>query len=157
MLYIGVIIVDKRAFFHKFVAFTTAVHQVTHEITKDVKSAAITPVQYGILEYIAVSQPVTLSQISDCMHMSMPNTSRELKKLSDKKLCEKFDVAEDRRKQLIRLSREGQAMMNEAFARIEARFLKRIRDASDEELEEIDRALDVLGSKVFRTDSAGTS
>ncbi|MDF2662623.1 MAG: mhqR 1, partial [Paenibacillus sp.] len=141
--------VDKKAFFHKFVAFTTAVHQVTHEITKDVKSAAITPVQYSILEYIAVSQPVTLSQISDCMHMSMPNTSRELKKLSDKQLCEKFDVAEDRRKQFIRLSRDGQTMMNEAFARIEARFLKRIQDVSDEDLKEIDRALDVLGAKVF--------
>lgn len=149
------IFVDKKAFFHKFVAFTTAVHQVTHEITKDVKSAAVTPVQYGILEYIAVSQPVTPSQISDCMHMSMPNTSRELKKLSDKKLCEKIDVAEDRRKQFIRLSREGQVMMNEAFARVEARFLKRIQDASEEELDEIDRALDVLASTVFRTDSAG--
>ncbi|MGG3450506.1 MarR family transcriptional regulator [Domibacillus aminovorans] len=140
---------DKKAFFHKFVAFTTAVHQVSHEITKDVKSDAITPVQYSILEYIAVSQPVTLSQISDCQHMSMPNTSRELKKLSEKKLCEKFAVAEDRRKQYIRLSKDGEAIMNEAFKRIEARFLQRIKDASEEELEEIDRALDVLHSKVF--------
>jgi MarR family transcriptional regulator, teicoplanin-associated locus regulator len=141
--------VDKKAFFHKFVAFTTAVHQVTHEMTKDVKTDSITPVQYSILEYLAVSQPVTLSQISDCQHMSMPNTSRELKKLSEKNLCEKFAVSEDRRKQFIRLSPEGEAMMNQAFNSIEIRFLQRIKDASEEELEEIDRALDVLQSKVF--------
>jgi DNA-binding MarR family transcriptional regulator len=141
--------VDKKAFFHKFVAFTTAVHQVTHEMTKDVKTDSITPVQYSILEYLAVSQPVTLSQISDCQHMSMPNTSRELKKLSEKNLCEKFAVSEDRRKQFIRLSPEGEAMMNQAFNSIEIRFLQRIKDASEEELEEIHRALDVLQSKVF--------
>ncbi len=140
---------DKKAFFHKLVTFTAAVHQVTHEITKEVKSNTITPIQYSILEYIAVSQPVTLSQISDCQHMSMPNTSRELKKLNEKKLCEKFVVAEDRRKQYIRLSKEGEIMMNEAFKHIEARFLQRIKDASDEDLEEINQSLDVLHSKVF--------
>lgn len=144
---------DKKALFHKFVAFTTAVHEVTHEMTKDVKSDAITPVQYRILEYIAVSQPVTLSQISDCQHMSMPNTSRELKKLTDKHLCEKFSAADDRRKQFVRLSKEGQAMMDEAFARIEARFLRRLADTSNDELAEIEHALDVLHAKVFFTRS----
>ncbi|OAB47417.1 MarR family winged helix-turn-helix transcriptional regulator [Paenibacillus antarcticus] len=143
---------DQEVFFQKFVTFATSVHEVTYELTKDIKPNDITPVQYSILEYIAVSQPVTLSQISDCKHISMPNTSRELKKLTEKNLCEKFDVAEDRRKQLIRLSEVGQAMMNEAFHRIGGRFLDRIKDASAEELEEIQRALDVLQSKVFYGD-----
>ncbi|MEF3302065.1 MarR family winged helix-turn-helix transcriptional regulator [Paenibacillus sp. GYB003] len=143
---------DRKALFQKFVAFTTAVHQTTHEMTKDVKSDAVTPMQYGILEYIAVSEPVTLSQISDCLHISMPNASRELKKLGDKRLCEKVTVAEDRRKQYIRLTEEGKALMNEAFARIEARFLHRLRHASEEELTQIDSAIDVLQAKVFDMD-----
>ncbi|PYI55566.1 MarR family winged helix-turn-helix transcriptional regulator [Paenibacillus flagellatus] len=140
---------ERRDLFQKFVAFTTAVHQTTHEMTKDVKSGSITPMQYSILEYIAVSQPVTLSQISDCQHMSMPNASRELKKLSEKRLCEKVAVAEDRRKQYIRLTEAGEAMMSEAFARIEARFRQRISHLSEEELVRIDQAIDVLMSKVF--------
>lgn len=130
-------------------AFTTAVHQVTHEMTKDVKLDAITPVQYKILEYIAVSQPVTLSEISDCMHMSMPNTSRELRKLSEKQLCEKIADDEDRRKQFIRLSPIGEAMMNEAFQGIGSRFAKRIEHISEDELKEIEHALDLLQRKVF--------
>jgi DNA-binding MarR family transcriptional regulator len=141
--------VDKNAMFSKFVAFTTAVHQITNEMTKDVKSEVITPVQYKILEYIAVSQPVTLSEISECMLMSMPNTSRELRKLSEKQLCEKVADDEDRRKQCIRLSEKGEAMMNETFQRIESRFIKRIENVSEEELKEIERALDLLHSKVF--------
>lgn len=140
---------DKRVLFQKFVAFTTAVHTVSNEITKDVKSEMITPVQYSILEYIAVSQPVTIGQISECQHMSMPNTSRELKKLIEKNLCEKFADAEDRRKQYIRLSPEGEVVMSKSFQQIEHRFLNRIQDTSEEDLEQINRALDVLHSKVF--------
>ncbi|WP_028551557.1 MarR family winged helix-turn-helix transcriptional regulator [Paenibacillus sp. UNC451MF] len=143
---------DKHAFFQKFVAFSAAVHQTTHEMTKDVKADDITPVQYNILEYIAISQPVTPSQVSDCQHMSMPNTSRELKKLCEKNLCEKFDAPDDRRKQYYRLNPEGEHMMSEAFKLIEARFLQRLRDASKEDLEEIEYALDVLSTKVFYSD-----
>jgi DNA-binding MarR family transcriptional regulator len=141
--------VDKNILFQKFVTFTTAVHQVTHDMTKDVRSESLTPVQYKILEYIAVSQPVTLSEISDCMHMSMPNTSRELRKLTEKHLCEKIADAEDRRKQSIRLSNEGHAMMGEVFQHIESQLTQRIGTVSDEELKEIERALDVLMSRVF--------
>ncbi|NHW36620.1 MarR family transcriptional regulator [Paenibacillus aceris] len=139
----------KNVLFQKFVAFTAAVHQITNDMTKDVRSEALTPVQYKILEYIAVSQPVTLSEISDCMHMSMPNTSRELRKLSEKHLCEKIVDAEDRRKQSIRLSQEGEAMMNEVFQRVESQFVQRIGTVTDEELKEIERALDVLMNRVF--------
>lgn len=139
----------QEAYFQQFLTFITSVHEVTYDLTKDIKPDDITPVQYSILEYIAVSQPVTLSQISECKHISMPNTSRELKKLTEKNLCEKFDVAEDRRKQFIRLSEAGQAMMNEAFQRIGNRFLSRVSDTSPEELEEINRALHLLQSKVF--------
>ncbi|MFT8320135.1 MAG: MarR family winged helix-turn-helix transcriptional regulator [Bacillus sp. (in: firmicutes)] len=140
---------NKKDLFQKFVAFTTSVHQVTHELTKDAKSDTVTPVQYSILEHIYIHQPVTISEISDCQHMSMPNTSRELKKLLEKKLIEKGEDTKDRRKQLIRLSKGGETMMNHVFMHIEARFLQRIQDASQEELAEIDRALDLLHTKVF--------
>ncbi|MOA60045.1 hypothetical protein D3C78_1848230 [compost metagenome] len=52
---------------------------------------------------------------------------------------------------MIRLSDAGQAMMNKAFGQIGERFLDRIKDSSTEELEEINRALDVLQSKVFNS------
>ncbi|WHY87094.1 MarR family transcriptional regulator [Neobacillus novalis] len=140
---------DKKALFFKCVSFTTSVHRVTHELTQNAKSDSITPVQYSILEYITVSQPVTLSDISDCQHISMPNTSREVKKLSEKNLIEKISDTEDRRKQYIRLSKDGEIMMNEAFACVESRFQNRIQNASKEDLEDIERALDILQTKLF--------
>ncbi|MFJ7734725.1 MarR family winged helix-turn-helix transcriptional regulator [Lysinibacillus sp. NPDC097287] len=140
---------DKKALFNKFVSFTTSVHEVTHELTQNIKTDDITSVQYKILENIKVSQPVTPSEISECMHMSMPNTSRELKKLYEKNLIEKITDQEDRRKQYIRLSSDGEIMMDDAFATIEFRFQNLIQKLSDEDLAEIDRAIGVLQRKVF--------
>ncbi|MCC3372692.1 helix-turn-helix domain-containing protein [Cohnella sp. REN36] len=138
--------------FRKLIAFTASVHQVKHDFSKDLRLDDITPVQYAILEYLAVDQPVTLSEISDCLHMSMPNTSRELKKLGDKGLCEKFAVAGDRRKQAIRLSPEGQAMMDGVFAHYGSLFQARMQRFSPETRAEIERSLDVLQTHVFYTD-----
>ncbi|RDU38086.1 MarR family transcriptional regulator [Neobacillus piezotolerans] len=140
---------DKKVLFEKVVSFTSSVHRVTNELTKNAKPDSISQIQYNILEYIAVSQPVTPSEINDCQNMSMPNTSRELKKLSEKNLIEKIHDSEDRRKQYIRLSKEGEAMMNDAFATIEAHFQERIQDATNEDLEEVERALDILRAKLF--------
>ncbi|SDW98861.1 MarR family winged helix-turn-helix transcriptional regulator [Paenibacillus sp. CF384] len=138
-----------NALFQKFVTFISAVHQTTHEMTKDARSIEITALQYKILEYVAINQPVNLSDISDCMHMSMPNTSRELRKLSEKQLCSKTSETEDKRKQSIRLSERGEALMTASFQAAEAQFLKRIETVSDQERQDIERALDLLSSKVF--------
>lgn len=140
---------DKNNLFYKLVSFTTSVHRITHELTKHAKPDSISQVQYKILEYIAVNQPVTPSEINDCQNMSMPNTSRELSKLSEKNLINKINDSKDRRKQYIRLSYEGEAVMKEAFATIESSFLEHIQNASKQDLDDIDRAIDILQTKLF--------
>jgi len=145
-----VIRLDKSSLFHQFVTFTANVHQVTHELTQNVTVANITPLQYKILEYIKVSQPVTPTEISECQHMSLPNTSREIRKLQDQNLIEKWNDTEDRRKQYIRLSIEGEKMMEAAFACIEERFLQLIQHATQEDIKDIQHALTILEQKVFQ-------
>ena len=140
---------DKITLFNKCISFITSVHRVTHELTKNSKSDSITPIQYKILEYITVSQPVTLSEISDCQQISMPNTSRELKKLSEKNLIKKFNDPTDRRKQYIRLSEAGEAMISETFKSLESLFLSRIQNASKEDLADIEHAIDILQTRLF--------
>ncbi|GFN34069.1 MarR family winged helix-turn-helix transcriptional regulator [Paenibacillus xylaniclasticus] len=138
-----------KALFYEMVSFVTSVHQTLYEMKRDLPLGDITPVQYGILEYIAVSQPVTLSEISNCLHISMPNTSRELKKLTDKGMCQKSEAEEDKRKQYIRLSPTGQQFMDDAFAHMKREFLGRIGPASDEELEQLKKAMELLRTRVF--------
>ncbi len=142
-------IVDNQLF-QKFVRFITAVHENSKEMTKGIQLESVTPVQYRILEYIYVSEPVTISQISECIDMSMPNMSRELKKLTEKQLCEKITDVHDRRKQYISLSEKGRGMMDQAFREIEVRFMGLMGSLTEEERAEVERALEVLQSKVFR-------
>lgn len=142
---------DKKELFCKIVSFTTSVHRVTNEFTKNAKPNSISQVQYNILELIAVSQPVTPSEINDCLKLSMSNTSRELSKLSEKRLIEKKNDSKDRRKQYIHLSEHGEIVMKEAFTIIETRFLNQIQNATNEDLEEIERAIDTLQKKLFYT------
>lgn len=144
---------DKKQLFQQFVAFTATVHQVTHELTQNVKIDHITPVQYKILEYITVSQPVTPTEISDCQHMSLPNTSRELRKLQERKFIKKISDTEDRRKHYVCLTEDGEKIMEEAFACIEERFQQLIHHASKKDLEDISYALNILDEKVFNPKS----
>ncbi|TYP72365.1 MarR family winged helix-turn-helix transcriptional regulator [Paenibacillus methanolicus] len=137
------------ALFQLIVQFVANVHQAANELSKAVQLEEVTPVQYKMLEFIKVSQPVTLSHISDCLQMSMPNTSRELRKLSEKELCVKSFDPEDRRKQWIRLTASGESMMNNAFASIEASLAARIGELSVDELEEVAAAIELLQAKVF--------
>ncbi|MEK5231548.1 MarR family transcriptional regulator [Lysinibacillus sp. FSL K6-0232] len=141
---------DKSALFHQFITFTATLHQVTQKLTQHITVANITPLQYKILEYIKVSQPVTPTDISECQHMSLPNTSRELRKLQERQLIEKFSDTEDRRKHYIRLSKDGEQMMAQAFACIEERFLQLIQHATPEDIKDIQHALHTLEQKVFQ-------
>lgn len=140
---------DEEQFFAELVAFTASVHQITTDITKDVRSEAVTLLQYKILEYIAVRQPLTLSDISECMHISLPNASRELKKLIEKNLCQKTAAPGDRRKQYVQLTEEGEAMMGEAFQVIQSRFMERIAGVPEQELADLQQAIRLLQAKVF--------
>ncbi|QDP39274.1 MarR family winged helix-turn-helix transcriptional regulator [Radiobacillus deserti] len=140
---------DRGKLFQQFVRFTASVHQVTNDMTKDIKIENITTVQYKILEFITVSQPVTLSEISECLHLSLPNSSRELKKLMESKLCEKIMDPNDRRKFDIRLTENGTALMNKVFRQLEIRFQERINNLTESELKEMEAAIKTLQTKFF--------
>lgn len=141
---------DKKELFKQFVLFMSSVHRVSNELSKDTKHHSISQVQYNILEFIKVNQPVTPTEINDCLKMTMSNTSRELSKLSEKNMIKKAPDTNDKRRQSINLSDYGEVLMNEAFHIIEDRFLDRIKGASSEDLEEIEQAFDVLREKLFK-------
>ncbi|NRG33293.1 MarR family winged helix-turn-helix transcriptional regulator [Niallia circulans] len=98
---------NEEPFFQQFITFTASVYQLKHALTNDLRPNDLTPIQYSILEYVSINQPVILSEISDCLQISLPNTSRELKKLTKKNLIMKFTDEKNRRKQFISLSDEG--------------------------------------------------
>lgn len=140
----------RETLFKKMIAFITSIHQVKHELTKDAKPSSITQGQYNILELITVNQPISPSEISDCLNLSKSNTSRELSKLSEKNLIYKGNDVKDQRKQFIHLSKEGEYLMNEAFELIKSRFSRRLKHLSKADLDEIEQAMQTLNEKLLK-------
>ncbi|WP_400244332.1 MarR family winged helix-turn-helix transcriptional regulator [Niallia sp. JL1B1071] len=140
---------NENHFFQNFITFTASVHQLKHALTSDLRPKNLTPIQYSILEYISVNQPVIPSDISECQQISMPNISRELKKLTEKDLITKHADEKDRRKQYIVLSKEGKAIMDSVFYEIDYKLKERLHILEEEELLEINNAMDLLQKKLF--------
>ncbi len=102
-----------------------------------------------MLEYISVNQPVIPSDISECQQISMPNTSREIKKLLEKNLITKYADEKDRRKQYIVLTKEGKEIMDSIFYDIEYKLKERLNILGEDELLELNNAMDLLQKKLF--------
>lgn len=141
---------DRSNLFKQMIQFINAVHEMTYEFSRHVKHDSTTDLQYKILEYVYLNQPITPSEISNCLYISLPNTSRELKKLQQLQLIQKEADIEDRRKLYITLSEQGQAAMNASFAAIEQQFQAKLEHVSDKELDDIQKAVQLLQNKVFQ-------
>lgn len=142
--------ISKDRVFGQMVGLIGSVHQLHYDLMKDMPMTDITPLQYEILEFLVVKPPQTLSQISECKGLSMPNASREIRRLTELGLCEKIEDATDRRKQYIRLSALGQERMGAAFAHMKRLFLERTEEVTDEEWARISEAIGVLAATVLR-------
>ncbi len=140
---------DNNLFFQAIIGFIGAVHANTHSLMKDARSDKITPQQHSILEYVYFSSAVTTSQIADCLNISLPNASRELKKLSTLDLITKVIDEEDRRKTAISLSEKGKKLMQCTFEKIQKKFWENAGRFSESEMQLILSSMNVLEKKVF--------
>jgi len=141
--------VSKETVFQQTVTLITSAHQLHYDMTKNMPIQELTPLQYEILEFLAVEQPLMVSQISECKGISMPNMSREIRKLTEKGLCEKFGDAEDRRKQYVRLTKSGEERMAEAFQHMRNLFNHKLDNIPETELSKIFEAMKLLESTIF--------
>lgn len=137
-------------FFKEFVAFASTFSELKHNMMSKVKLPELTPLQYLILEQLAVSEPLTPSDIADCQHMSLPNVSRELKKLHEKQFIDREEDRVDKRKHIIMLSDKGRTCMNEAFQHIERMLIDSLSSSDIEQMDDIVQALRLLNQTIFK-------
>ncbi|WP_144494601.1 MarR family winged helix-turn-helix transcriptional regulator [Bacillus sp. WP8] len=137
-------------FFKEFVAFASTFSELKHDLMSKVKPPELTALQYLILEQLAVSEPLTPSDIADCQHMSLPNVSRELKKLQEKQFIDREEDRVDKRKHIIILSNKGRTCMNEAFQHIERMLIDSLSSSDIEQMDDIVQALRLLNQTIFK-------
>ena len=142
-------IMDKNQFFQNVISFISTVHASTHSLMKGARSNEITPQQHSILEYVFFSKAVTTSQVADCLNISLPNASRELKKLFRLEFIVKEANEKDRRKTTISLSEPGKNLMLSTFEKIQKNFWEQAGQLSEDEMKIIISSMNVLERNVF--------
>lgn len=109
----------------------------------------ITPIQYNILEYIYFGEGCILSSMSECLYMSLPNTSREVKKLVGKGFITRQDDPNDKRKHYLLLTDDGRKLMDAALEKLLANANKKYEHLSAEDQREVVDLMDRLIKKIF--------
>ena len=123
--------------------------ELSYNLLSEIKPEGITPLQFKILQYLLKGELITLSQISYCLGVSLPNTSREVKKLLEKRLIAKRSDLKDKRVSFITLSQNGADLMNVAFDKLKGNICKRYETLENEEINEVVKALDLLCKKLL--------
>lgn len=135
--------------FQSFTTFINTLYGFTEKIKKDLKPNAVTPVQNEILLCLYANHTKSVSEISDSLNLNLPNTSRELKKLTDLELIAKKADSDDKRKSNIMLSTKGNTLMTSSFSAIEQDFNSKINDYSEEEILELINAIKLINEKLI--------
>lgn len=118
-----------------------------HNVIIQSKPEILTQLQYRLMILISPKSK-SPSEISQCLDISLPNTSREIRQLIAMELLTKVQDDKDKRKHYIHLSPLGESMMYESQARIQDILDKTLCQYSKEELEEMAHAFDLLSRKL---------
>lgn len=140
---------NKNELFNSIIYFFSSVIDKVDELTKHLDLKDLTKIQYKILELIYFNPNSTPSEISHCLNLNMPNTSRELSKLELAGLIKKTIEPKDRRKVYISLSDTGLIFMEHVLAQIKQQFLASTPHLSEEDITQLLQAITVIQSKLL--------
>ncbi len=143
----------QEVFFGVIIAFVSQVIDLEFSLSKAAFSRDITPLQHRMLRILYFSGSSSLSRLADCMSMSLPNCSREVKKLTAQGLILKAGSLSDKRRTSLQLSPMGQQSVAEVFQRMQALFLKDYPDRDGAQQAEIVSAMELLTRTIFSGDS----
>lgn len=152
MLYLSIIGGDNmstQSLFQSFTNFINTMYGFTEDIKKDLKPSTVTPLQNEILLCLYANHTKCVSGISDSLNLNLPNTSRELKKLTELDLIEKGDDPNDKRKSIIILSQKGKNLMNTSFSAVEEEFNEKFSSLPKEEIKELEDAIRLIEEKLL--------
>lgn len=128
-------------------AARTATHRVAAE------EFEITPSQFHVLRRIADGKG-SVSDLSDCMHLSRPNISRTVDELVNSGYVRRRRDADDRRNIILSLTRDGQKLIKGFHKKIGDKMAELFINLDLEDLISVQRGLESL-QKIFNNEENG--
>lgn len=119
------------------------------DLTKKSRADNLTSIQYNILEYLYFNDGKGLSKLADCMYLSLPNASREVKKLNNVSLLKKIQDTNDKRKTYIYLTDEGKELMDKCFSTMTSHLEGKLKNLTEKDQIELEQNMINIMSKLF--------
>jgi DNA-binding MarR family transcriptional regulator len=108
------------------------------------ETSGLTPTSVAALATIERHGPMTPSEIADIERVKRPTITRTLGCLEGEGLIDRAPDPEDRRSALVSVNGAGRERLRRLRKRKNAYLARRMRDLSDEEVETLERAAEIL-------------
>jgi DNA-binding MarR family transcriptional regulator len=131
-----------------FIAFSQVYGQLEYDTITAGRPDILTPVQYNLMIFLMFNEGKNLTEIAECLSLSLPNASREVRRLTQLELIEKRQSTEDKRTYTIFVSRKGRNLMNDAMGLVLEKLDARLAHCSKTDKKEITSALFYLAEKL---------
>lgn len=135
-------------FLSELLQFGIRFSQLSGDLLGIAKPDMLTPVQFEVLQVIGHQSNVSLSSLCVCTKLSLPNGSREVRKLTELGLVSKTSSANDKRQTFLALTELGQTVLGGAYQKLSAEAWGRYGHYSTVELDDLAQCLRKLTSKL---------
>ena len=108
------------------------------------RGANISIPQFRTLRFIQRHLDSSLSDIADHLGLTLPSASKLVDGLVKQKLVNRQESATDRRRLTLGLTQSGESIVNIARTNAQASLTKKLRVLSDDELDTVMRAMELL-------------
>ena len=110
----------------------------------------VTALQLDLLQILYFTGRKNLSSLSQCLNINLPNSSREVKKLTNTGFIEKKISLDDKRKTDLTLSEKGKSKVESSLDEMKNQFFDTSKNWSPERIESCINAIDVLENEIFK-------
>lgn len=105
----------EHSFADSIFRFFYASESTLHKLMENTKPDNLTNIHYKIMEYLYFNDGTDISSLADCLYLSLPNTSREIKKLIASDYVYKSVDPQDKRRFFIHLSDSGKTIIHDVL------------------------------------------
>lgn len=112
----------EQNFFGTLVEVTVEIHRIETLLAPEEQKIPVTSLQLSALRVLYFGGAMSLSGLCECLGVSLPNGSREIKHLAELGLVSKQPDTQDKRLVKLRVTPEGQEFIQKSFQMMEEKF-----------------------------------
>ncbi len=140
---------DKDDLFNSTAQLISKMHDFEIKFSSPGGDGEITALQYDLMQILYFSGKKNLSGLSRCLNINLPNSSREVKKLTALGFIEKKISLEDKRKTELTLSDKGILKIESSLEVMKEQFFSQSSDWSPERIKRCISSIATLEKELF--------